>query len=101
MRRLENYMQMLVALLCFSLVASLCPSPVYMLAHAGAADHLQVCAYQGYQVLAHPTEPSSFRLISAFTSSANSSGSLLKTSAQKPDMMVATASSGSMPRCWK
>ena len=48
-----------------------------------------------------PTDPSSFRLIRALTSSANSSGSLLKTSAQKPEMMVATASSASMPLCWK
>jgi len=51
--------------------------------------------------VAHPTEPSNFRLMSALTSSANSSGSLLNTSAQNPDMMVATASSAPMPLCWK
>ena len=62
---------------------------IFDIAHAGA---LRPPAH-------YPTEPSSLRLMSAFTSSANSSGSLLKTSAQKPLMMMLTACSGSMPLC--
>lgn len=49
----------------------------------------------------HPTEPSSFSDMSWFTSAANSIGSSLNTSRQNPLMMVATASSGSIPLCWK
>ena len=50
---------------------------------------------------AYPTEPSSFRLMSWFTSAANSSGNSLNTSLQNPEMIIPTASSAPMPRCWK
>ena len=49
----------------------------------------------------HPTLPSSLMFISWLTSAANSIGSSLKTSLQKPLMIIDTASSGSIPRCWK
>ena len=48
-----------------------------------------------------PTEPSNLRLIRPLTSDANSCGSSSNTSLQKPPMMRLTASSASMPLCWK
>lgn len=58
-------------------------------------------ARQTRRVAGYPTEPSSLRDMSSFTSAANSRGSSLKTCRQKPEMMTPTASSGSTPRCWK
>ena len=67
----------------------------------GAARRLSVSPRSVITRIAHPTLPSSLRLMSWFTSAANSRGSSLNTSLQNPEMMMPTAASGSMPRCWK
>src|SRR5205823_584585 len=72
-----------------------------------AQDLLACVAYLGVQVLdaehgfhpAHPMLPSRLTLRSFCASTANSIGSSLKTSRQKPLTIIDTASSSEMPRC--
>src|SRR5436190_2116869 len=72
-----------------------------------AQDLLACVAYLGVQVLdaehgfhpAHPMLPSRLTLRSFCASTANSIGSSLKTSRQKPLTIIDTASSCEMPRC--
>src|SRR5262245_60257260 len=62
----------------------------------GQAAHLQQRA-----PLHQPTLPSSFRPRSLVASTANSIGSCVNTSRQKPLIIIDTASSAPMPRCAK